>query len=137
MNYHCIIFRPQIRYIVTSVNEMTGVPSQPDYTRRKFVSISRAVSRNRVSINYPTWKQVPGSVRYGLKHEVLTHFVIPPYQDSRKRLERAALLVASKSWRHWKKKLVREYVHNQRTPFDKYPQISEEEWSEFVAAHAM
>ena len=95
-----------------SVNEMTGVPSQPDYTRRKFMSISRAVSRNHVSINYPTWKQLPGSVRDGLKNEILTHFVLPPDQDSRKRLERATLLVASKSWRHWKNKLVREYMHN-------------------------
>ena len=116
---------------MTSVNEMTGVPSQPDYTRRKFMSISRVVSRNRVSINYPTWKQLPGSVRDGLKNEILTHFVIRP--EDRKRLERAALLVAAKSWRNWKNKLVREYVHNQRTAFNKYPQISEEEWAEFVA----
>ena len=131
IDYDCIIFRPEIRYIVTSVNEMTGVPLQPDYTRRKFMSIFRAVSRNRVSINLPTWKQLPVSARDALKHEILTHFVIRP--EDRKGLERAALLVANKSWRHWKNKLVREYLHNQRTPFDKYPQISKEEWAEFVA----
>ena len=38
INYHCIIFRPEIRYIVTSVNEMTGVPMLPE------ISYSRGVS---------------------------------------------------------------------------------------------
>ena len=128
-----MISRPEIRYIVTSVNEITGVPSQPDSSRRKFMSISRAVARNRVSINLSTWKQLPRSASDDLKNEILTHFVIRP--EDRKGLERAPLLVANKSWRHWKNKLVRQYVHKQTTPFDKYPKISQEEWAEF-AAHA-
>ena len=127
----CIIFSPEIRYIVASVNEMTGVPSHPDSTRRKFMCICRTVARRRVSINLPTWKQLPEPSREGLKNEILAHFVIQSHDDM-KRLQRAALFVAGKSWRNWKNKLMREYVHNQRTPFDKYPQISEEEWAEFV-----
>ena len=128
----CIIFRPEIRYIVASLNEMTGVPSHPDSTRRKFMCICRTVARSRVSINLPTWKQLPESSREALKNEILAHFVVRSGEDM-KRLQRAALSVAGKSLRNWKNTLLREYVHKQRTPFDKYPQISEEEWAEFVA----
>jgi hypothetical protein len=54
------------------------------------------------------------SARADLKKKILTHFVIRV--EDEKHLKRASFLVSNKAWKQWKTKLLRKYVHNQRTP---------------------
>jgi hypothetical protein len=68
------------------------------------------------------------------KNEVLMHFIILG-GGQEACWACAYILVAGKDCKQSKSKILREYMHNQITPFAKYSQISKEEWAQFVWAN--
>jgi hypothetical protein len=58
------------------------------------------------------------------RSEILRHFVIRV--RTRSLLSVGPIWVAGKAWKQRKTKILREYMHNNITPFAKYLQISEE-----------
>lgn len=89
------------------------------------------MARERVSINLEDWRKLTKTARDSIKNEILKYFTIRN-SDDLKRVERAALLIACKAWKQWKSRLVTEFVDQEKSPFELFPQIDEEVWAEFV-----
>ena len=118
---------------MTRVHFKSGAPFKPDIARKKFSRLCGQIAREQVSINRSSWRQVPKALKDGIKNEVLKYFIIRDSND-KKCVERAALLIACKSWKQWKSRLVTEFVDEDKSPLDLYPMITKEEWAEFKLA---
>ena len=115
--------RPETKYTVTLLNVATWALFKPDQSRRKFSIVYGIVARDQVSINIPTWREVKKDKDScaGIKNDILRHFILKdPRKDAQQLVERAALMTAAKAWKQWKCTLVKEYMNEGVTPFDKY-----------------
>ena len=88
------------------------------------------VARSRVSITRELWRTLSTDERRTIVEDIHAHFTIP--EEMRARVERTALKVANKAWKDFKSMLHRKYVMEEKSPLQKYPFISEEDWSAFT-----
>ena len=102
--------RLEFKCLVTALNPFTGAVLKPDSSRRKFSTVCGIMARETVFINLASWKNVGKTTRAALAKEILGHFdsVVDSSPKTLKRVGNAAILIASKAWKHWKSRLVSE-----------------------------
>ena len=72
-----MFIRPEVKTAVTSINELTGAPLEPENARIKFSTVCGVVARDRVSLLLPSWKEMPDCLRVRIRNEILDYFSIP------------------------------------------------------------
>jgi hypothetical protein len=87
------------------------------------------MTRDRVNINYRSWKEFTGSPREALLTEIMKHFSV--HEGWIKGVKRAALCKARDASKNWKYMLTKYFVRRGREPFKKYKSITEDDWGPF------
>ena len=121
--------RPEGRWVILSMEEGTGQPLEPNEALTKWRSICGIVGRN-VRITLSKWSKLTKEERAFIVQDVKRSFEVPEGRD--KDFARATLLTAGKAWREFKTTLRKDFIQKKRDPFNKYPQITREQWRDFT-----
>ena len=114
---------PTQRQVITEVDQITGYPSQPQKTASKCNSACGYLAREHIKITTEDWTEVPESVIEKIMGELWSKFEIP--EGDQQKVERAAKVTMAKSHRNFRSTLNKEYVQKNRSPLQRYRQITE------------
>ncbi|XP_019179181.1 PREDICTED: uncharacterized protein LOC109174397 [Ipomoea nil] len=99
---------------------------------KKFVSYIGIMVRSQVDINFKNWRSVKQTIKDSIWEDVKKEFAI---EDVSKKS--VVLKIASKRWKDFKSRLIREHYNNKHplyeSPAQLYDYLSVEQWEKFVA----
>jgi hypothetical protein len=116
-------------HVITELGP-SGEPLQPTEVIGKYSNQCGCLVKDRVSILYDDWREVPKGDKEWVWNEMKKRFLYPNNADMVK-AESHVYYLAGKALRNFKYMLNRDYLAKGKTPYVKYNMILPEVWEEF------
>lgn len=121
---------PKQTYYIAALND-DGKPVEPRHVMTKFSSACGTLARLHGPLNMDEWKDVNIHIKNLMWEDLQKYLVYLPGSEVIGR--KFALSTMAHRWRQWKSDMNTNFDQNNKSPFEKWGNITPIEWDMFVA----